>query len=141
MLKTILFGGERELSFATNLGTTLLRLFAGFGLAYGHGLDKIKDPSKIIGAASSLGFPIPTFFGWAAALSEFVGAGLLMLGLCTRLSSFFIACVMTVGFVGVHLYDPFMKQEKALLYLFIALLFLFKGSGDWSVDALISDRE
>ncbi|MDH3530946.1 MAG: DoxX family protein, partial [Acidobacteriota bacterium] len=132
---------ERGLAFQTNLGTTLIRVFAGFGLMFGHGIDKIKDPSKIIGAAANIGFPIPTLFGWAAALTEFAGAGLLMLGLLTRVSSFFIAFTMMTGFLAVHLNDPFEKQEKALLYLFVALLFLFKGAGDWSVDALISKRK
>ena len=141
MLKKILFDGERGLSFTTNLGTTLLRVFAGFGLMYGHGLDKVRDPSGIIGAATNIGFPVPTLFGWAAALTEFAGASFLMLGLFTRVSSFFIAFTMTVGFLAVHFNDPFGKQEKALLYLFIALLFLFKGAGDWSLDALISKRK
>ena len=141
MIKNILFGGERGLAFTTNLGSILLRVFAGFGLMYGHGIDKVRDPSKIIGAAERIGFPIPVLFGWAAALTEFAGAGLLIFGLLTRVSSFFIAFTMTVGFLSVHLNDPFDKQEKALLYLFIALLFLFKGAGDWSVDALISKRK
>ena len=141
MIKKILFDGERGLSFTTNLGTTLARAFTGFALMYGHGIDKVKDPTRIIGMAGSLGFPLPTLFGWAAALTEFAGAGLLVLGLLTRVSSFFIAFMMMVGFLGVHLSDPFAKQEKALLYLFIAVMFLIKGAGDWSVDALISKRK
>ncbi|NNE65625.1 MAG: DoxX family protein [Pyrinomonadaceae bacterium] len=140
MVKKLLFGGERDLSLATNLGITLLRIFAGFGLLYGHGIDKVRDPSGIIGFATKTGFPLPWLFGWAAALSEFLGAGLLIFGLLTRVSSFFIACTMLTGFLFVHLNDPFAKQEKVLLYLFVALLFLIKGSGDWSVDALISKR-
>jgi putative oxidoreductase len=141
MLKTILFGGERDLSFTTNLGTTLLRIFAGLALMLGHGLAKIQDPSGVIGGATKIGFPLPTLFGWAAALTEFAGAGLLIVGLLTRVSSLFIAFTMTVAFLGVHLNDPFAKQEKALMYLFIALLFLIKGAGDWSIDALASRRD
>lgn len=141
MIKKILFGGQRDLSFAANLGSLLLRVFTGLALMFGHGMAKIQDPSGIIGGAGKLGFPMPTFFGWAAALSEFAGAGLLVLGLFTRVSSFFVATTMTVAFIGVHFSDPFEKQEKALLYLFIALLFVLKGAGDWSVDALISKRK
>ncbi len=140
MIKKIIFGGQRDLSFTANLGTTLLRVFAGLGLMFGHGMGKVQDPSGIIGGAGKLGFPIPTLFGWAAALSEFAGGALLALGLLTRVSSFFVACTMTVAFLGVHFSDPFDKQEKALLYLFVALLYLFKGAGDWSIDALISKR-
>lgn len=141
MLKRLLFDGQRGLSLTTNLGTLLLRVFTGLGLMFGHGIHKIQDPSKMIGAATGMGFPFPTFFGWAATLTEFVGAGFLVLGLLTRVSSFFIAIMMAVGFLGVHFNDPFAEQEKALLYFFIAILFLLKGAGDWSIDALISNRE
>ncbi|MEZ5307813.1 MAG: DoxX family protein [Pyrinomonadaceae bacterium] len=136
-----IFSGERGLSPLANLGTTLLRVFAGLSMMFAHGLGKIQDPSGVIGGATKMGFPLPTVFGWAAAISEFAGAGMLALGLATRLSSFFVAFTMAVAFLGVHVSDPFEKQEKALLYLFIALLYLFKGAGDWSVDALITNKK
>ncbi len=141
MLKTILFDGERRLSFTANLGTTVLRVFAGLALMFGHGIDKIPPPAGLVAGVAKMGFPMPGVFAWAAALSEFACAGLLVLGLCTRLSSFFISFTMTVAFFGVHFADPFEKQERALLYLFIGLLFLFKGAGDWSIDALIAGKK
>lgn len=138
MLKSLLFGGDRGLSLTVNLGSTLLRVFAGLAMAFGHGLGKVQDPSGVIGFATKNGFPFPTLFGWAAAVSEFFFALMLAFGLLTRLSSLMVGITMVVGFVGVHLYDPFAKQEKALLYLFICLLFLIKGAGDWSIDALLN---
>jgi putative oxidoreductase len=59
------------------------------------------------------------------------------LGLLTRISSFFIAVTMLVALVGVHSADPFAAQEKAFLFFFIALAFLLKGSGDWSIDSYL----
>jgi putative oxidoreductase len=102
-----------------------------------HGRGKIPPPEGLITRAGEFGFPVPTFFAWAAGLSEFVGGAFLALGLLTRVSSFFIACVMVTALIGVHWIDPFQRQELAFLYLFIAIAFLFKGAGDWSIDRYI----
>lgn len=134
MLKKILFGGESGLSFAANAGLTLLRIFTGVALMMAHGRGKVPPPEGLITRAGELGFPAPTLFAWAAGLSEFVGGAFLALGLLTRVSSFFIACVMVTALIGVHYADPFAKQELAFLYLFIAIAFLLKGAGDWSID-------
>jgi putative oxidoreductase len=137
MLKQILFGGESGLSPLTNAGLTLLRIFAGVALALGHGIGKLPPAAGFIERTGQMGFPAPTLFAWAAALSEFLGGAFLALGLFTRVSSFFIACTMLTALLGVHLRDPFNKQELAFLYLFIALAFLLKGASDWSVDAFL----
>jgi putative oxidoreductase len=137
MLNKILFGGESGMSFAANAGLALLRIFAGIALAFGHGAAKIPPGEGLINRAAQIGFPAPAFFAWAAALSEFGGGILLALGLLTRISSFFIAFTMLVALVGVHGSDPFPAQEKAFLFLFIALAFLLKGSGDWSIDSYL----
>ena len=137
MLKNILFGGESGLSYMANAGLALLRIFAGIALAFGHGYSKVPPSEGLITRAGELGFPAPVFFAWAAGLSEFFGGIFLALGFLTRISSFFIACTMLVALIGVHSADPFNKQELAFLYLFVALAFLFKGSGDWSVDSFL----
>jgi len=134
MLKKLLFGGESGLSAPANLGLTLLRIFTGVSLMMAHGVGKIPPAEGLINRAGEIGFPVPAVFAWAAALSEFVGGAFLALGFVTRLSSFFIACTMVTALVGVHRADPFGKQELAFLYLFIALAFMFKGAGDWSID-------
>lgn len=140
MLKQLLFGGESGLSFAANAGLALLRIFTGVALAFGHGTGKVPPADKFIEGTTTMGFPLPGLFSWAAGLSEFVGGICLALGLFTRISSFFIACVMLTALLGVHLRDPFGTQEKAFLYLFIALCFFFKGSGDWSIDAFFRKK-
>ncbi len=134
MLKKILFGGESGLSFAANAGLTLLRIFTGVALMLAHGSSKVPPSEGLIKGAAGLGFPAPELFAWAAGLSEFVGGAFLALGLLTRLSSFFIAFTMLVALLGVHYADPFQKQELAFLYFFIAIAFLLKGAGDWSID-------
>ena len=137
LLKTILFGGESGMSYAANAGLALLRIFAGVALAFSHGFSKVPPGEGLIEGTANMGFPMPTFFAWAAGLSEFLGGILLALGLFTRISSFFIAFTMLVAIVGVHAADPFNKQELAFMYFFVAIAFLLKGAGDWSVDSFL----
>lgn len=137
MLKNILFGGESGLSPLANAGLTLLRIFAGAAMMLGHGLGKLPPSEQFIERTGTMGFPVPVFFAWAAALSEFLGGAFLALGFLTRVSSFLILCVMLVALLGVHYNDPFNRQELAFLYLFIALCFMLKGAGDWSIDAFL----
>jgi len=134
MLKRILFGGESGLSVPANAGLTLLRIFAGVALMMAHGRGKLPPPEGLISGAAGMGFPSPTLFAWAAGLSEFVGGAFLALGFVTRVSSFFICCVMLTALTQVHSADPFAKQELALLYFFIAFAFMLKGANDWSID-------
>ena len=135
--KDILFGGSGGASKAVDVGLALLRLLAGVALAVNHGAAKIKDPSQIISGADRLGFPAPTLFGWMAAISEFFGGILLALGLATRPAAFLVACTMFTAAFMAHSGDNFAKREPALLFLFIAVLYLIAGSGRYGVDALI----
>ncbi len=137
MLKKVLFGGESGLSPAANAGLALLRIFTGVSLAVAHGIGKIPPGEGLINRTGDLGFPMPVMFAWAAALSEFLGGILLALGLFTRLAGFFIAFTMLVVLIGVHGADPYQKQELAFMYFFIAVAFMLKGSGDWSVDSFL----
>ena len=137
LFRDLFIGGAGGRSPLADGGLLLLRVFAGLALAFGHGLAKFKDPSGIIKGAEAMGFPAPTFFGWMAALSEFLGGLLLALGLLTRPAAFLVACTMaTAGFVR-HAEDPFARKELALLYLGIAVLFMLSGSGRFGLDGLV----
>ena len=129
MLKQILFGGESGLSFIGNAGLALLRIFAGVSLSLAHGWGKVPVKQQFIDNVANLGFPAPAFFAWAAALSELAGGAFLALGLFTRLSGLFIAITMAIAVFGVHINDPYGKQELAMFYLFTASMFSFKGRG------------
>jgi putative oxidoreductase len=112
----------------------VLRIGFGLGMVY-HGYGKVAGGAEgTIAFATSVGFPLPVFFGWAGALSEFVGGLGLLLGLFTRPSSFFIACTMGVAAFVRHAGDPLGDKEKALAYLVVALGLLIAGAGKYSVD-------
>ncbi len=133
----ILFGGASTTSPLGDIGVTLLRVFLGLALAFGHGLGKVQAPEKFLEGVAKLGLPMSSLFGWAAIGAEFLGGLLLALGLLTRPAAFLILSVMLVAVGGVHWADPFAKKELALHFGFGALAFLFFGSGRYGLDSLV----
>ena len=123
-----------------DFGTLLLRAFAGASMAYAHGLGKLPPSQKLIDSVGALGFPEPTIFAWAAALSEFLGGALIVFGLFTRPAAFFLAFTMAVAAFRVHMDDAFQVKEMALLYFFISLHLFFNGAGKYSIDHLWRNR-
>lgn len=137
MLKKLLFSGEWGLSPQANVGLTVLRIFCGISLMLAHGMGKLPPSEQFVAGAANMGFPVPTGFAWAAAMSEFLGGAFLALGLFTRVAALFICFTMTTALIGVHYHDPFAKKELAAMYLAAAGAFLIMGANDWSVDKAI----
>lgn len=134
---SLFFSGQELPSFAAEIGWTLLRLFAGASLMMAHGTGKLPPSEQFITGVANLGFPLPSFFAWCASLAEFLGGAFLAIGFLTRPAAFFVLFTMAVAFFGVHLNDPYQKKELATLYGFIAIAYLFVGSGRLSIDALV----
>ncbi len=132
-----LFFGSIENSNSADLTLALLRVFAGLSLMLVHGSGKIPVSEGFVEHIASLGFPMPIFFAWAAALSEYVGALLLALGLFTRPAALMVGATMFVAAFVNHGDDPFAVAEKAYLYFAIALLFAILGSGKYGIDSII----
>ena len=80
----------------------------------------------------------------AAALSEFIGGALVMIGLYTRIGAFFIACVMIVAIFGVHWQNGFFINNRGFEFpmalLGMALALLIFGGGSASIDQQIQGK-
>lgn len=125
-------------------GLLFFRLFLGAGMIV-HGYPKLaRGPALwegLGGVMTGIGVPGPAvFWGFMAAFAEGVGGLLLILGALTTPAALLIAFTMGVAAFVAHAGDPFSGREKALLYLFGALVFVFKGAGRHSVDAAIRRR-
>jgi putative oxidoreductase len=130
-----MFGGAGGASTATDLGLLVLRVAAGLGMALGHGIKKLPPTEGFVKGVTAMG--MPGFLAWGATLAEFGGGLLLVIGLFTRPSALLWVITMAVAYFGVHLRDPFAKQELSLIYGCIGVLFLLAGPGRFSVDRLI----
>jgi len=110
-----------------------------------HGAQKVlglwggKGFSAFIAGDPPFAFMRPSWL-WlaAAALSEFVGGILVLVGLLTRLGALSIAIVMIVAIFGVHwgaFFGRGIEYPFALLAMTIALV--IAGGGQASIDRLL----
>ena len=133
----------------TPLADPLMRITAGlflvphgaqklFGWFGGYGLDATGQFFT-----DQLGFSQGYLSALASGSIEFFGGIALALGLFTRLSAMAISVLLIVA-MTVHLPNGFFwtngGYEYPLLWLILTLSFVIKGSSDYSVDKLISNR-
>ena len=137
-MRRFLFATTVDVRLLDEAALTLLRVFTGLSLALAHGLGKVPPSAGFVDGVAGLGFPMPVVFAWAAALSELVGGALLALGLLTRPAALAIAGTMAVAAFLRHAGDPYAKQELALFYLVVALLFAVRGANRLSLDHVVS---
>lgn len=127
------------------LGEPLIRITAGL-LLVPHGAQKLFGWFGGYGLeatgqffASKLG--LPPSFALLAGLIEFFGGLMLAAGLLTRPVAALVAGVMAYAAFGVHLGNGFFwtsgGYEYPLMWGLVALAFVFRGGGQYSVDALI----
>lgn len=108
-----------------------------------NGFDKLEDvPGFAENVVAAIGLPLPVLLTYCAAYAEIIGAGLLALGLLTRLSA--IALVFTM-FVAIYFHltidgIAIAPLETASLYGLTYLLFAINGGGLFSLDTLIARR-
>ncbi len=122
------------------MGWTLVRVVFGMLLCLLHGLPKVTgDMGRFAEGVGSLGFPMPTFFAWCAALTELVGGPLIALGLFTRPAAALATFTMIVA-VYRHHADPLTVMEKPFLFLTVFLAMVIAGAGPWSLDARMRRR-
>jgi putative oxidoreductase len=119
-----------------DLGLLFLRAAVGLYMAFGHGLGKItagaEQWAELGGAMSLLGIGfLPTFWGFMAAVTEFVGA------LLTRPALLFLVINMAVA-ANMHIQTGNGSPEMALLYGIVFLALVFVGPGKYSADEMMS---
>jgi len=137
---------------AFDIAALVLRLAAGL-IFIPHGWSKVAGEGGVAAFAADMAanYHIPSFLGYVAAYSEFIGGILLIAGLLTRLDAFLLACTMFVATFIVQLPDALYEVPPNAIKLFVALraietpLALFAitfalvwlGGGRISLDALL----
>jgi putative oxidoreductase len=127
---------ERWLGRRSEVLYAIMRVVVGLLFAC-HGVQKLFG---LLGGQSQLSHP------WlvAAGVIEFVGGGLVALGLWAGYAAFIASGEMAVAYFKVHAPGGFWpiinKGELAVLYCLVLLYVASRGSGRWSIDALIRKR-
>ena len=129
-------------------GAMLLRLVLGVALVY-HGYGKVVPAHGFrVHPLSALEtyahfiarLGIPVWLGYVSALSEFVGGGLLVVGLLTRFAAFLAAGNMLVALCAVTLHHGYEASQYPLALLAMAVMLLFTGAGVAALDRRIGFR-
>ena len=123
-----------------SFGLLILRLSIGTMLIH-HGYEKTADINNFADAfVRPIGIPFPILASYIAAYSEIYGSWLVIVGLFTR-----FAALSIVGTIGVAIYHAIVTAgfniyllELLVLYMGGALCILLLGSGDFSIDKLLS---
>ncbi len=119
-------------------------LRAALGVIFiAHGYHKISHGMpEFIPVVARIGFPMPTAFAWAAALSEFLGGICVLVGLFTRYAALAIAIVMAVAITKVKLSAGLVDgYEFPLALLAIATAVVLLGAGPASIDHTVLHRD
>ena len=132
----MLFSG---LSKYKNAGLLIMRTGLGLEMTL-HGYPKIMGGQHkwaLVGAATAtIGIHfLPVVFGFLAAVSEFIGGILIILGLAFREACIFIGIVMLVAVIGeVKAGGSFNDYSHALELLIVFGSLFIIGPGRYSVD-------
>ena len=114
----------------------LMRVAAGVLFAC-HGAQKLFG---VLGGQVKISNPVML----TAGVIEFVGGGLIAIGLWTGYAAFLSSGLMAVAYFMAHASGGFWpvvnKGELAVLYCFVFLYMAGRWSGPFSVDALIGKR-
>lgn len=118
------------------VGLLILRIGAG-ALMMSHGWGKVQ-----MVFASDWKFADPIGIGPGLSLlattgAEFVLAGMVLIGLFTRLSAAPIVFTMMIAAFVVHADDGWAKQEFPMLFALIFFVLILTGPGRFSLDALL----
>lgn len=127
---------DRWLSKNTDFLYAVMRLMVGLLFAC-HGVQKVFG---MLDGQSQVSNPVLL----AAGIIEFVGGGLVAIGLWTSYAAFIASGEMAVAYFMAHAVKGFWpilnKGELAVLYCSVFLYIASRGSGALSVDAVAKKK-
>ncbi len=137
------FGGLYDAT--SKFAWPMIRIVTGLFLMP-HGAQKLfgmfdGNPTAMAGFFSKMGIEPAALMVTAVGTVEFFGGLLLALGLLTRPVAAAIFVVLTVAWYKVHLSAGFFVTkggfEFAMMWSILALAFVLRGGGEYSIDRKI----
>ncbi len=125
------------------LAPLVVRLFFGY-FWLETGWAKLHNLAAFTERFINWGIPFPAFSAALSAGTEFVGGGLIMIGLLTRLTAIpmiinMVVAIALVVIKNVGSFDDLIELDE-FVYILIFFWLLMAGPGKVSVDTLIGRR-
>ncbi|WP_294819787.1 DoxX family protein [uncultured Flavobacterium sp.] len=118
-----------------NFAALLLRILVG-GLMIIHGWPKLANYDQYVTEFNPIGLGNDLSLS-LAIFGEFICGIFILLGFMTRLAAIPVLITMIVAFFVVHGADEFQVKELSFVYMGLALVVFFLGSGKYSADAVL----
>lgn len=139
-----------------NIFILIPRVFTGYLLAFVFTINKFGTPwtpksmnlqlfevsDWFVELTKDFGLPfslMPEVFAWSAGLTEALGGILLLLGLNTRITAFFITTTMFIT-IAFRPWDQSWNIMPTFMFFCLGLFFMGFGSGKFGLDYLITKR-
>lgn len=122
------------------MALTLLRLSVGVIFVV-HGSMKLSNIAATADGFAQMGIPYPDIAVYFAIAGEFGGGLGLVVGFLTRIAALGGLCTMAVAIAFVHAGNGLLAKnggwEYPLTLLLVTLLFVVRGAGPLSIDAML----
>jgi putative oxidoreductase len=121
------------------IGVGIVFLIAGWGKMNGLYTHLFTDESwGFVEFVSGLGFPFPLLFAAIVALSEFIGAIMILSGFKQKYVLPFLMIIMLVAIFMVKWSEGFSEYRIDFVLLLNLIAMYILGSGKYSVDAMMN---
>ena len=129
-----------ELSKNYNIALLLLRLGVAAVFIY-HGWGKITGIEGVQQFFGNVGIPLPGIMAWVVGITEFVGGLMVLTGFKIKIPSILLAIIMVVAILTVKMGQGFEAARVDLLLLMMTISLALMGSGSYSLDSMLGNKD
>lgn len=119
---------------AKDWGLLLLRLSVAL-IFIMSGWGKLSNMEMVITMFGGMGFPVPAFWAYLVAITEFLGGIAVLVGLYTRTVAALLAIIMLVALLVAHIPGPLQQAFLPIALLGSTIALSTIGAGKYRIMA------
>jgi len=125
-----------------NADLALLFIRIGIGVVFiVAGWGKLTGIEGVQGFFGDVGIPMAGLMAWIVAIIEFFGGIMVLTGLYPRVPALLLGIIMIVAIITVKMEQGFGSMRVDLLLLLMSVAIYLTGSGKYSIDNLLNQKE
>lgn len=125
-----------------NADLALLFIRIGIGIVFiVAGWGKLTGIEGVQGFFGDIGIPMAGLMAWVVAIIEFFGGIMVLTGFYPRIPALLLGIIMIVAIFTVKMEQGFGSMRVDLLLLLMSIAIFLTGSGNYSIDNLLSKNK